>query len=180
MHLIIFVFCFIALPLLTFFPIWIVHERFDLLQVKVWILGDKAGNQTPIRGEGRFFIVFKMQKGHVQPDHLQSADQGRSSRLKFLMGLLDGELGGGGVVAGGEDPADVGTGVGVGDEFEGGPVDGVVGLASPRNRSNSNLRGSLSRSRARACSRSESSAEISSDFCIRACKASFCCRKLPA
>jgi len=36
--------------------------------------------------------------------------------------VLEGELGGGGVVAGGENPADVGAGAGVGDEIEGGKV----------------------------------------------------------
>jgi phosphatidylglycerophosphate synthase len=49
MHLIIFVFCFIALPLLTFFPIWIVHER--LLEARrewtarlnIWFQGAGSG-----------------------------------------------------------------------------------------------------------------------------------------
>jgi len=37
------------------------------------------------------------------------------------------DVGGGGVIAGGENPADLGEGSGVGDEFEGGPDGGVFG-----------------------------------------------------
>ena len=42
---------------------------------------------------------------------------------------VGGDVGCGGVVCGGEDPADVGEGAGVGDEFERGPISGGVGMS---------------------------------------------------
>ena len=39
--------------------------------------------------------------------------------------MLEGKLGGGGVIAGSEDPAYIGAGAGVGDEVEGGKIGGI-------------------------------------------------------